>query len=97
MAEHEKRQSEEFYEAMPGTMAQPGMRSDEMTRNEARVERREEDVARPSLLPWLLIPAALLLGWMILSAMNNANNNNGNTNTGNTNGSAGQTQTELTK
>ena len=79
----ERREHEEFYEAMPGTMDRREVR------REYVADERDADAARPSLLPWLLIPAALLLGWMLLNALNNNNasqNNTGTTNSQQQNG-----------
>jgi hypothetical protein len=81
MATRERR-DEEFYESMPATMGKTGVQRQAETR-------REDDAPDRSLLPWLLIPAALLLGWLLLSALNNNKSNNGS-NTG----TSGQTQTQ---
>jgi hypothetical protein len=81
----ETRESEEFYEAMPGTMDRR-----ETVQRDYTADERDDDAARPSLLPWLLIPAALLLGWMLLNALNNNDTNN----TGTTGQTQQQTDTE---
>jgi len=75
----ERREREEFYEAMPGTMQ--GTRYQQ--RESAVDNELDEGVeARRSWLPWLLIPAAILLGWLLLNALGNNNSGQNNTNTG---------------
>jgi hypothetical protein len=65
-----EKDSTEFYEAMPGTMD-----------NRYVARSTDETPARRSLLPWLLIPLALLLG-LILWGMLSSNTTPTNTNTG---------------
>jgi hypothetical protein len=66
----------DFYEAMPATMNGARVRND--------ADDRVDDNAneRRSILPWLLIPALILLGWALWNAVSNSNQNNGNTGTG---------------
>jgi hypothetical protein len=82
MAENQRR-DEEFYESMPATM---GGQTQVRRESEERPVGETDGPSR-SLLPWLLIPAALLLGWLLLNALSNRNN------ASNT-GSAGQSQTQ---
>jgi ferric-dicitrate binding protein FerR (iron transport regulator) len=74
-------QEQAFYEAMPGTMDRPRFGStaaDDPADNAAGDQ--VEYTHRRNILPWLLVPLALLIGWALWNAMNNqADRQNGST------------------
>ncbi|HEY6737073.1 MAG TPA: hypothetical protein VI322_05145 [Candidatus Saccharimonadia bacterium] len=86
-----ERRREKFYETMPGTMAQPGV----LGRREpgASGDASDLDVTTRNWAPWLLVPLALILAWLLLSSVNNRN---ANTNTGTDTGTNGQSRSGAT-
>ena len=66
MPKQYRRETSEFYEAMPATMD-----SRHLT-NEEAVDRSDHNI-----LPWLLVPALALLAIILLSYGSNANNPSG--------------------
>jgi hypothetical protein len=76
----ESGKSDEFYEAMPGTMERNQMYGRKLPEAPRQLSR--------NLLPWLLVPLALLLGWGIINSLNG--NNGGNSGTGTSSSQAGQ-------
>jgi hypothetical protein len=71
MRETDDRETQDFYEAMPGTMDSSYLTNDE-----------PEDTSEHSILPWLLVPALALLSIILLSAGSNSNVPSGAVNSG---------------
>jgi hypothetical protein len=83
MAERRKRE-EEFYEAMPGTMEQPGVRR-ERSYFDDDDDLAREDYEHNSILPWVLVAVVIvLLGLLLLGGLSlnrGTSNTSGNTQT----------------
>jgi hypothetical protein len=63
------RGNQEFFEAMPGTLDRTHLDHTDLSERSSEAERR-------SILPWLLIPLAILLALALISALaNNAGTN----------------------